>query len=120
MLNQHRAKYDERCIRTWGSYLDSPVAALVDESTKFHHIPDDAVEDDVVAYIDAVIGMFAVNAGCDRLNGRGRRKSFTDSTLNICLKLVGGCGIGKLRFNVVESLLELHTEEWRGFKPKLS
>ena len=64
--------------------------------------------------------MFAVNAGYDWLKGRGCRKSFTDSTLNICLKLVGGCGIGKLRFNVVESLLELHAEERRGFKPKLS
>ena len=64
--------------------------------------------------------MFAVNAGCDRFKGRRRRKSFTDGSLYICLKLVGGRGIGKLRFNVVEGLFELHAEEWRGFKSKLS
>jgi hypothetical protein len=64
--------------------------------------------------------MFAVNAGYDWLKGRGCRKSFTDGSLYINLKFVGGCGIGKLHFNVVEGLFELHAEERRGFKPKLS
>ena len=45
---------------------------------------------------------------------------FADGILDICLELVGGCRIGKLRFNVVEGLFELHAEERRGFKPKLS
>ena len=92
------------------SYLYSPVSPLVDESAKFHHIPDDAVEHDVVPDVDAVILMLAVNAGCDGFKGRRRRKSFANGDLDVRLELVGGLGIAKLRFNVVDGLFKLHSE----------
>ena len=107
-------------MRIWNSYLNLPVSPLVDESAKVHHIPDDTVEHDVVPDVDAIILMLAVNAGCDGLKGRGRRKSFADGNLDIYLELVGGFGITKLRFNVVDGLLKLHPKERRRLKPKLS
>lgn len=64
--------------------------------------------------------MFSINARRDRLKRRWRGKPFTNGNLDIGLQLVGGFGIAKLRFDIVDRLFKLHPKKRRRLKPKLS